>query len=300
MKPNFYLMNWCIRNIKNTKNKLQNKIILLFLFVFLFVSSFQDVFTQQSHINCVITDGINETMEANFLFPDWYKKAYHNVFIKKKDYGNDIVLSMDFIINNTQYNNSNNYTDNEYTGVDDISMLEFSRIDIAYKLINTKECNLTGITGDTISIRILQKTPCYKFRFCSIPLDTIDTLNCCNMYNVEDRWFPNYTNKPGFEWIPQGETGVDQNGNRVVYVNAGKYQCGYKCCEIKYKFICKTVNPENPIMTTIMWTLVGVEKTEFENSTCYEYYNPGNPNCPLPLYINNINPCKGNCNETHY
>ncbi|MCU0350943.1 MAG: hypothetical protein MUF43_08980 [Flavobacterium sp.] len=294
-------MNWCIRKTINTKSIAQNKVFLLFLFFFLFASSFQVAFTQGSHINCVITDGDNQTMEADYLFPDWYKEAYHNVFIKKKDYGNDIVLSMDFIINNTQFNNSNNYTDNTFTGVENISMLEFSRIDIAYKLINTKECNLTGITGDTISIRILQKTPCYKFRFCSIPIDSIDTLDCCNMYNGETGWGPvDYTTKPGFEFLPQGRPGVDQNGNRVVFVNAGRYECGYKCCEIKYKFLCKTVNPENPITATIMWSLVGVEKKEFENSTCHEYYHPGNPNCPLPLYFNNINPCKGDCNETHY
>lgn len=298
MKPNFYLINWCIRKTINTKSIKQNKVLLLFLFIFLLLSSFQDVFTQQSHINCVITDGINETMEADTIFPDWYMNAYKNVKIKRKDYGNDIVLSLDFKVDGDQSTNSNNYTDNSYVGVNNTAMLEFSRIDIAYKLIKTKPCgSLEFPNYDTVSIRILQKTPCYKYRFCQIP---VDPFMCCNMYNGETGWGPvDYTTKPGFEWIPQGGVGLDQNGKKVYYVNAGKYQCGYKCCEIKYKFLCRPTDP-NPIISTIAWQLVGVERKEFENSTCHEYYHPGNPNCPLPMYFNNINPCKGDCNESHY
>lgn len=299
MKTNFYLMNWCIRKTNHTKNIVQNKVFLLFLFFFLFVSSFHVAFTQGSHINCVITDGNLQIMRADSVFPDWYLKAYKNVEIKRKDYGNDIVLSLKFKIDGDQTTNSNNYTDNEYTGVNNPAMLEFSRIDIAYKLINTKPCGgLLEIPNfDTVSIRILQKTPCYKYRFCQIP---VDSFMCCNMYYGENGWGPvDYTTKPGFEWIRQGRTGYDQNGKEVYYVNAGKYQCGYKCCEIKYKFLCRPTDP-NPMFSTYAWQLVGVERTEFENSTCHEYYHPGNPNCPLPLYYNINYPCEGDCNESHY
>jgi hypothetical protein len=68
MKPNFYLIDWCIRKTINTKSIAQNKVFLLFLFFFLFVSSFHVAFTQESHINCVITDGTVQIMRSGYNF----------------------------------------------------------------------------------------------------------------------------------------------------------------------------------------------------------------------------------------
>lgn len=295
MKPNFYLMNWCIRKTINTKFILQKKELLLFLFFIFFVCSFQDAFTQESHINCVITDGTIQIMRADSVFPDWYDRAYENVVIRKKDYGNDIVLSMTFFKDIHPIINSNNYTDNSFVGVNNTSMLEFSRLDIAYKLINTKPCSGLLEFPDTVSIRIIQKTPCYKSRFCRIP---IDSFMCCNMSMTETGWFPDYTTKPGFELLHQGIGGYDPL-TREYFVHAGDQQCGWKCCEIKYKFLCRFNHP-NPMFGTYAWQLVGVERSEFENSTCTQDFEYVNPLCPNQNSINNFNPCEGDCNENHF
>jgi hypothetical protein len=126
---------------------------------------------------------------------------------------------------------------------------------------------------------------------------------CCNR-SGEDNLIDsssgiNYSIMSGFERLNNSYKVTDEFGNKFLYIDAGKSQCGWKCCEIIYKFICAPTDP-NPMFSTRAWKLVDVERKEFENSTCIEDFEYSNPNCPHPDNFNPINPCTGDCNENSF
>ncbi len=300
MKPNFYLMNWCIRKLKHTK-----LVLYSFMFIGVFYILTQEKVYSQVQISdtCTVVSDTIYTMESDSLFPNWTDKAYRNIDMKVVSIGSGIIVSLDFKVNQTSNtDNSNRYTNSGLVGVENTSMLEFARIDIVQKLISQISC-ISFI--DTFTITILQRTPCWKARYCRIP---VDSFMCCNDDGNNPRTsdsgsFPNnwinYTNMPSYELIHQGGDYTDEFGNKFVYINAGKSQCGWKCCELKYKFLCRSINPENPPISTIIREFVGFERKEFENSSCVEDFEYSNPNCPHPdpANFNPTNPCTGDCNE---
>ncbi|MBL8004117.1 MAG: hypothetical protein JNL36_03370 [Candidatus Kapabacteria bacterium] len=301
MKPNFYLIDWCIRKTNHTKLFLYSFILIG---VFLFLA--QEKIYSQVQNNCILS-GPEEFYYGETFFPDWDQHPYQNVMVRTNPNSSGLLVSIDFTADGLIYElQSNHYTNSGWLiGVDNSSMLEFARMDIAQKLVNTFPCALASYFSDTVTITILQRTPCWKARYCRIP---IVSQMCCNTVRNDENLIDsnsttplfNYSNMPGFEYIHQGGENTDAQGNKYYYINAGKSQCGWKCCELKYKFRCiESLFPQLPLVPR-SWKLISFERNEYENSTCIEDFEYSNPNCPHPSNFNPINPCTGDCNENLY